>query len=67
MRTDVIVVGAGITGALVAEATTAMGLDTVVLDRRISPAMNWMQPNSRGNANSAVQLDCRQSSSRTRN
>ena len=34
MRTDVVVVGAGITGALVAEATTAMGLDTVVLDRR---------------------------------
>jgi glycine/D-amino acid oxidase-like deaminating enzyme len=34
MRTDVVVVGAGITGALVAEATTAMGLATVVLDRR---------------------------------
>jgi glycine/D-amino acid oxidase-like deaminating enzyme len=34
MRTDVVVVGAGITGALVAEAATAMGLDTVVLDRR---------------------------------
>lgn len=34
MRTDVVVVGAGITGALVAQAATAMGLDTVVLDRR---------------------------------
>jgi len=37
MRTDVVVVGAGISGALVAEALTATGLDTVVLDRR-SPA-----------------------------
>ena len=34
MRTDVVVVGAGITGALVAEAAAAMGLATVVLDRR---------------------------------
>ena len=34
MRADVVVVGAGITGALVAEAATAMGLATVVLDRR---------------------------------
>ena len=34
MRADVVVVGAGITGALVAEATTAMDLGTVVLDRR---------------------------------
>ena len=34
MRADVVVVGAGITGALVAEATTAMGLATVILDRR---------------------------------
>ena len=34
MRTDVVVVGAGITGALVAEAATAIGLATVVLDRR---------------------------------
>jgi glycine/D-amino acid oxidase-like deaminating enzyme len=35
MKTDVIVVGAGITGALVAEALTRRGLATVVLDRRI--------------------------------
>ena len=34
MRTDVVVVGAGISGALVAEAATAIGLATVVLDRR---------------------------------
>ena len=31
---DVVVMGAGITGAMVAEATTAAGLHTVVLDRR---------------------------------
>jgi glycine/D-amino acid oxidase-like deaminating enzyme len=34
LRTDVVIVGAGITGALVAEAATAMGLATVILDRR---------------------------------
>ena len=34
MRADVIIVGAGITGALVAEAATAAGLTTIVLDRR---------------------------------
>ena len=35
MRADVVVVGAGITGALVAEAATTMGLATVILDRRL--------------------------------
>ena len=34
IRTDVVVIGSGITGALVAQMTTAMGLQTVVLDRR---------------------------------
>ncbi len=34
MKADVVVVGAGITGALIAEATSASGLSTVVLDRR---------------------------------
>jgi glycine/D-amino acid oxidase-like deaminating enzyme len=34
MKADVVVVGAGITGALVAEAASASGLATVVLDRR---------------------------------
>ncbi len=34
MRKDVVVLGAGITGALVAEASTALGLSTAVLDRR---------------------------------
>jgi glycine/D-amino acid oxidase-like deaminating enzyme len=34
MRADVVIVGAGITGALVAEAATAAGLTTIVLDRR---------------------------------
>ncbi len=34
IRTDVVVVGSGITGALAAQTTTAMGLQTVVLDRR---------------------------------
>jgi glycine/D-amino acid oxidase-like deaminating enzyme len=33
---DVLIVGAGVTGALIAHATTAAGLDTVVLDRRES-------------------------------
>jgi glycine/D-amino acid oxidase-like deaminating enzyme len=34
LKTDVVVIGAGITGALIAEAVTAIGLSTVVLDRR---------------------------------
>jgi len=34
VATDVVVLGAGVTGAMVAEATTAAGLSTVVLDRR---------------------------------
>ncbi len=34
LATDVVVVGAGISGAMVAEAVTAAGLGTVVLDRR---------------------------------
>jgi glycine/D-amino acid oxidase-like deaminating enzyme len=34
IKADVIVLGAGVTGAMVAEATTAAGLSTVVLDRR---------------------------------
>lgn len=34
MRTDVVIVGAGITGALLAEALTARGLTTIVVDRR---------------------------------
>jgi glycine/D-amino acid oxidase-like deaminating enzyme len=33
-RADVVIVGAGITGALIAEATTAAGLSTIILDRR---------------------------------
>jgi glycine/D-amino acid oxidase-like deaminating enzyme len=33
-KADVVIVGAGITGALVAEATTAAGLSTIILDRR---------------------------------
>ncbi len=33
-KADVVIVGAGITGALAAEATTALGLSTVILDRR---------------------------------
>ncbi|GHF44778.1 glycine/D-amino acid oxidase-like deaminating enzyme [Deinococcus metalli] len=33
-RADVLVIGAGITGALLADALSAAGLDTVVLDRR---------------------------------
>ena len=33
-RADVVVVGAGITGALVAEAATARGLSVIILDRR---------------------------------
>lgn len=33
-RADLVVVGAGITGALIAEAATAIGLQTVILDRR---------------------------------
>lgn len=37
-KADVVIVGAGITGALVAEATTAAGLSTLILDRR-PPAM----------------------------
>ena len=36
IKVDVVIVGAGITGALVAEATTARGLPTVVIDRRPS-------------------------------
>jgi glycine/D-amino acid oxidase-like deaminating enzyme len=34
LSVDVIVIGAGITGALIAETTTALGLTTVILDRR---------------------------------
>ena len=34
MKADVVVVGAGITGALVAEAGSGIGLSTVILDRR---------------------------------
>jgi len=34
VKVDVVIVGAGITGALVAEAATARGLSTVVIDRR---------------------------------
>ena len=34
-KADVLIVGAGITGALVAEAATAAGLSTVILDRRL--------------------------------
>jgi glycine/D-amino acid oxidase-like deaminating enzyme len=34
LKIDVVIVGAGITGALLAEATTARGLSTVVIDRR---------------------------------
>ena len=34
IKVDVVIVGAGITGALVAEATTARGLSTVLIDRR---------------------------------
>ena len=34
-KADVLIVGAGITGALVAEAATAVGLSTVILDRRL--------------------------------
>ena len=34
IKADVVVVGAGITGALVSEAASARGLSTVVLDRR---------------------------------
>ena len=34
LAADVVIVGAGITGALVAEAATARGLSTVLLDRR---------------------------------
>jgi glycine/D-amino acid oxidase-like deaminating enzyme len=34
LKVDVVIVGAGITGALVAEATTARGLSTVLIDRR---------------------------------
>jgi hypothetical protein len=34
MKTDVIIVGAGISGALAAEALTRRGLATVILDRR---------------------------------
>ena len=33
-KADLVVVGAGITGALIAEAATDIGLQTVVLDRR---------------------------------
>jgi len=33
-KADVVIVGAGITGALIAEATTAAGLDTMIIDRR---------------------------------
>ena len=34
IRADVVVVGAGVTGALIAEALSSRGLSTVVLDRR---------------------------------
>ncbi len=34
-RADVVIVGAGITGALVAEASTAVGLSTLIIDRRL--------------------------------
>ena len=34
IKVDVVVAGAGITGALVAEATTALGMSTLLLDRR---------------------------------
>jgi glycine/D-amino acid oxidase-like deaminating enzyme len=34
LSVDVVVIGAGITGALIAETTTALGLTTVILDRR---------------------------------
>jgi glycine/D-amino acid oxidase-like deaminating enzyme len=34
LKADVVILGAGITGALIAEAVTALGLSTVVLDRR---------------------------------
>jgi glycine/D-amino acid oxidase-like deaminating enzyme len=34
-KADVLIVGAGITGALIAEAATAVGLSTVILDRRL--------------------------------
>ena len=34
LKTDVVVVGSGISGALVAEATSRAGLSTIVLDRR---------------------------------
>jgi glycine/D-amino acid oxidase-like deaminating enzyme len=34
LKTDVVVVGAGVTGAMVAEALTRAGLQTVILDRR---------------------------------
>ena len=34
IKADVVVLGAGVTGAMVAEAATAAGLSTVVLDRR---------------------------------
>ena len=33
-RADVVIVGAGITGALIAEAATGRGLSTVIIDRR---------------------------------
>jgi NADPH-dependent 2,4-dienoyl-CoA reductase/sulfur reductase-like enzyme len=33
-KTDVVIVGAGITGALVAEAASARGLSVILLDRR---------------------------------
>lgn len=34
-RADVVIVGAGITGALVAQASTAAGLSTLIIDRRL--------------------------------
>jgi glycine/D-amino acid oxidase-like deaminating enzyme len=34
LKTDVVVVGSGISGALVAEATSRVGLATIILDRR---------------------------------
>jgi len=34
VRTDVLIIGAGITGALVAEAMTARGMSTMIVDRR---------------------------------
>jgi NADPH-dependent 2,4-dienoyl-CoA reductase/sulfur reductase-like enzyme len=43
-RADVVIVGAGITGALVGEAATANGLSVILLDRRPPPALRRAQP-----------------------